>query len=49
MLSQDEMLHNSPILRSSKPLVRAASETGQPFWRDLVIANLFPMNNKNEL
>jgi hypothetical protein len=42
MLSQE-------MLRSSKPLVPATSETGQPFSRDLVIASLFPMNNKNEL
>jgi hypothetical protein len=44
MLSQDEMLDNSPMLRSSGSLVPATSETGQPFLRDLVIASLFPMN-----
>jgi hypothetical protein len=31
MLSQDEMLHNSPMLRSSKAFVPATSETGHPF------------------
>jgi hypothetical protein len=31
MLSQDEMLHNSPMLRSSKTLVPTRSETGKPF------------------
>jgi hypothetical protein len=45
MLSQDEVSHNSQMLRSSKPLVPATSETGQYFWRDLVIAILFPTNN----
>jgi hypothetical protein len=45
MLSQDEMLHNSPMLRRSKAFVPATSETGHPFWRDLVIASLFPMNS----
>ena len=33
------------MLRSSKPLVPATRETGQPFWRDLVIASLFAMNS----
>jgi hypothetical protein len=36
-LSQDEVLHNSAILRQSKLLVPATRETGQPFWCDLVI------------
>jgi hypothetical protein len=40
MLSQDEMLHNFPMLRGSKPFVPATRETGQPFLRDLVIASL---------
>jgi hypothetical protein len=37
MLSQE-------MLRSSKTLVSATSETGQPFLSDLVIASLFPIN-----
>jgi hypothetical protein len=37
MLSQE-------MLRSSKPLVSATSETGQSFLGDLVIASLFPIN-----
>jgi hypothetical protein len=45
MLSQDEMLHNSPMLRSSKAFVSATSETGHPFQPDLVIGSLFPMNS----
>jgi hypothetical protein len=44
MLSQDEVRHNSPTLRSSKVFVPARSETGQPFLCDLGIASLFPMN-----
>jgi hypothetical protein len=31
MLSQDEMLHHSPMLRSSKLSSPATSETGHPF------------------
>jgi hypothetical protein len=43
MLSQDEVLHNSPMLRSSKPFVPETRETGKPFWRDLVIASPFQL------
>jgi hypothetical protein len=39
MLSQDEMLHNSRMLRNSKPFVPATRDTDQPFLRDLVIAS----------
>jgi hypothetical protein len=46
MLSQDEVLHNSPMLRSSKPFVPETRETGKPFLRDLVIASLFPIENR---
>jgi hypothetical protein len=41
MLSQE-------MLRNSKPWF-PRSETGQPLLHDLVIASLFPMNEKNEL
>jgi hypothetical protein len=37
MLSQDEMLNNSPMLRRLKAFAPATSETGHPFLRDLVI------------
>jgi hypothetical protein len=37
MLSQDEMLNNSPMLRFSKAFAPGTSETGHPFLRDLVI------------
>jgi len=32
MLSQDEVLHNSSMLRSSKPFVPSTRETGQPVY-----------------
>ena len=42
MLSQDQVLQNSPILGRSKPLAPTDTrETGHPLLRDLVITSLF--------